>query len=164
MLLVATPKSMEVLILDHRLCYIQQVLELLPPNERSGENVQYLIYVMEKLFNINLGYKFRLLAKGPYSRKLFNDLKRLGQDIKCRDELNYKVLKEFIKDLNSCGLSMRIVLKVIATYVMFTKDVYPRPKDVIKEVSKICRLKDYEVQRILSRFRSYLIHYDRIEA
>ncbi len=164
MLLIATPKSMEVLILDHRLCYIQQVLKLLPPNERSAENIQYLIYIMEKLFNIDLGYKFRLLAKGPYSRKLSSDLKRLGHGLKCRDELNYKVLREFIKELNHCDSNIRLILKVLATYVMLSKDVYPRPKDIIKEVSKICRLNDHEVHRILSKFRSYLVSHDRVEA
>ncbi len=111
------------------------------------------MYLIQKLLGKDLGYRFRLLVKGPYSRKLMSDLRRLSSIKYCRDS-NDPIIRRFIREVMNAGLGFSKAIKVLAIHTMLSTDVYPKPKNVVKEVSRACGLDEGEVRKLILKFKT----------
>ncbi len=123
--------------------------------------LQKLVYIAQKLFNMNLGYKFSWYYYGPYSRGLALDAGKYGFGTSDVCELNLSDLGrfiEFMNDVKKLG-NVSYWVELIASYVMLSTDVYPRPKDPIKElVSKKKHIKVNDVIKGIELLKKYGIY------
>lgn len=99
---------------------------------------QKVIYLAQTVFNINFGYKFIWHIKGPYSKALSRDLKAPEDYRVCRcseiDGNAFLKLKSLINELRGLNMDLSLSLEIIASYLMLSRDVYPRPEDPVKEL------------------------------
>lgn len=99
---------------------------------------QKIVYLVQTIFNVNFGYKFIWHIRGPYSKALSRDLKAPEDYGVCRcsemDGNTVLKLKSFISELRGLNMDLSLSLEIIASYLMLSRDVYPRPEDPVKEL------------------------------
>ncbi len=99
---------------------------------------QKVVYIAQTLFNINFGYRFIWHIRGPYSKALSKDLRAPEGYSMCRcpelDNNSVLRLKSLINELRGLNVDLSLSLEIIASYLMLSKDVYPRPEDPAKEL------------------------------
>jgi hypothetical protein len=121
---------------------------------------QKIVYIAQTVFGIDFGYKFIWHIRGPYSKTLSRDL-RVSTDSTCRcPELSSESLsrlKSLVNDLRGLGKDLSISTEVLASYLMLSRDVYPRPEDPIKElISRKSYISYEDVQNILKIYSRYV--------
>jgi hypothetical protein len=122
---------------------------------------QKIVYIAQTVFGIDFGYKFIWHIRGPYSKILSRDL-RVSVDPTCRcPELSSESLgklKSLINDLRSLDNDLSVSAEVLASYLMLSRDVYPRPEDPIKElISRKPYISYDDVQNILKIYSKYVV-------
>lgn len=109
--------------------------------------LQKLVYIAQKIFSIKLDYKFSWYHYGPYSRGLAIDAGRYGLEYQGKCDIDMVKLTKFVKfinEVNNFG-DLNYWAELIASYVMLNNDVYPKPKDPVKELvtkKKYIKIKD----------------------
>jgi len=145
-------------------CVVKMLKELgIRPDFNSFKDrllAQKIVYIAQTVFGIDFGYKFIWHIRGPYSKDLSRDL-RVSTDPTCRcPELNSESLsrlKSLINDLRSLGKDLRISMEVLASYLMLSRDVYPKPEDPIKELlSRKPYISCEDVQNVLKIYSKYV--------
>ena len=129
---------------------VNAVLKARPSTFKERLDAQKIIYIAQRLFNINLGYTFMWYSRGPYSKGLARDLRMCKYPVPCIDDKLLKDLKDLVEDLKRTNLPLHKALEIAASYVMLKYDVYPKPANIIEELIKRKKfLKKYEVLSVL---------------
>ena len=136
------------------LLIVKQVLgrELCTQEGRAAAHS--LIYLVQEVLGVKLGYRFRWLARGPYSRALSTDLRTLNP-CTCSDPAAVELPRELSLKLSTLRVGLAKALTIAASYVMLKKDVYPPIGDVAGEVArrfKVPRAVVVEVAELLSQY------------
>jgi DNA-directed RNA polymerase subunit F len=67
-------------------------------------------------------------------------------------------LKSLINDLRNLGNDLSVSAEILASYLMLSRDVYPRPEDPIKElISRKPYISYDDVQNILKIYSKYVV-------
>lgn len=148
-------------------CVIKLLIDVgIHPDFKSFKDrllVQKVVYVAQTLFNINFGYRFIWHIRGPYSKALSKDLRTSETYSMCRcpelDSNSALRLKSLINELRNLNVDLSLSLEIIASYLMLSKDVYPKPEDPVKE---LLLRKPYisreDINAILNVFSRYLLN------
>ncbi len=147
-------------------CVIKLLRELgIRSNFKSFDErllAQKIIYLAQSLFNIDFGYKFVWHIRGPYSKALSKDLRAYSSKTLCecndlsRDSIT-KIIT-LINELRSASKGLSHSVEVLASYVMLTRDVYPRSQDPYKDLTSKKPYITYEdVNEVLSIARKYVV-------
>ncbi|MCS7108441.1 MAG: hypothetical protein RMH77_03360 [Sulfolobales archaeon] len=121
---------------------------------------QKIVYVAQTIFNINFGYKFIWHIRGPYSKTLSRDLRASEDRGGCRcQELDYSSvskLKSMLSELRGLNMDVGLSLEIIASYLMLSRDVFPKPEDPVKELLSRKPYINYEnISTALNVFSKY---------
>ena len=117
---------------------------------------QKLIYIIQKLFNKDLGYSFMWYTRGPYSRALAKDLRTCSEEGKCLSDEEIRSVKGFLNDLERTDIPLFRALEIAASYLMLKDDVYPKPTDPVKElVQRKPYISEEEVLKVINVIQNY---------
>ncbi|MCD6324467.1 MAG: hypothetical protein J7L55_05115 [Desulfurococcales archaeon] len=128
------------------------------PNDFSGRlAAQKLIYLIQKVLGINLGYSFMWFSRGPYSKALAKDLRGCEEGVKCLGDDELRKARELISRLRGSGVPLTKALEIAASYLMLRDEVFPKPEDPVKELlERKPFIKDEEVNAVLDVLSPFL--------
>ncbi len=146
-------------------CIIGLLMDLgIHPDFKSFKDrllAQKVVYLAQRLFNMNFGYEFIWHIRGPYSKALSRDLRAPEDYSTCRcPEIDGRAvarMKSLLNELRGLDMDLSLSLEILASYLMLSKDVYPRPEDPVKELlSRKPYVSQDDVDSVLSVSRKYL--------
>ncbi len=110
--------------------------------------IQKIVYLAQES-GIQLGYRFKWYAYGPYSRKLALDIGKILQVRigECQATMGYDLatMKQLLSELKEksivSGKSLSYWLELVSSLHMLRYNTYPRAVDVVDELLKLKKSK-----------------------
>lgn len=120
---------------------------------------QKIVYIAQTLFNIDFNYRFIWHMRGPYSKALSRDLRTYSK-LLCEcdnmDRASIVKLTSLIDELRNTSKGLGHAAEVLASYLMLSKEVYPKPENPLKELTSRKPYITYEdVEEVLRIARKY---------
>ncbi|RLG78375.1 MAG: hypothetical protein DRO10_02995 [Thermoprotei archaeon] len=141
-------------------CAVHIVRRFLNRDLQSLEDriaAQKLIYLVQKVAGLDLGYSFMWYSKGPYSRALAKDLRMEFRECECLTPHQEAIISSLMNLLRESALPLPKALEIAASYLMLKEDVYPKPSDPMRELlMRKPYLKENDVKLVINSLNSYL--------